>query len=297
MSSKRKNKRVEKKLQKTIYERSDTNEEMKKTRGERIRILNTLNSSLESVESDADSKKFEVVELPHKIRFRKMDEAKSGLQGKDIMKPESISDVVDNHPKWIIAASGPTTSTNTPVKSTGDISDRKNSSKKTSVQLTLTPSQTTTFSPLAFLARVSRLLERGWVLKTLVERFSTRFAELRKLNNLAFFSSKTCEDFSAMIRAQRSQSSSNRWMSWGIGSNGKYLTANVSEFHKIGKGSSLSDILEERVDKKYFLSQRLVKTLVKHRKRHKEKGQGFGMNIIAFQEASESEEVGERRTS
>jgi len=45
--------------------------------------------------------KTEVVDLPHKIRFRKLDSAKSGCQGKDVMKPDSISDVVDNHPKYV----------------------------------------------------------------------------------------------------------------------------------------------------------------------------------------------------
>ena len=41
---------------------------------------------------------------------------------------------------------------------------------------------------------------------------------------------------------------------WGISWNGRYLTAKTSEFPKTGSVCSLSDILEENPDEKYFLS-------------------------------------------
>ena len=41
---------------------------------------------------------------------------------------------------------------------------------------------------------------------------------------------------------------------WGIELNGRYLTARISEFPRIGKECSLSDILETGVPEKYFLS-------------------------------------------
>jgi hypothetical protein len=44
-------------------------------------------------------------------------------------------------------------------------------------------------------------------------------------------------------------------MNWGMTANGKCLTAKISESHRIGKECSLSDILEEQVDQKYFLSE------------------------------------------
>ena len=59
---------------------------------------------------------------------------------------------------------------------------------------------------------------------------------------------------------------------------------------------SLSEILEPEVDEKYFLSDRLVETLLKHRERHEEKGNGFGANIIACQEASGSEGADSKKT-
>ncbi len=46
---------------------------------------------------------YEIQELPYKFRFRKLDYRKSGIQGKDIMKPNAICDVIDNHPKNVIA--------------------------------------------------------------------------------------------------------------------------------------------------------------------------------------------------
>ena len=45
---------------------------------------------------------------------------------------------------------------------------------------------------------------------------------------------------------------------------------------------TLSDILEENeVSVKYYLSERYLETLRKHRKRHESKGNGFGYEIIA----------------
>ncbi len=46
-------------------------------------------------------------------------------------------------------------------------------------------------------------------------------------------------------------------------SNGKLLTASIS-FRRIGKGFSLSDILEDQVDEKYYLSEKSVKGMINH---------------------------------
>ena len=43
--------------------------------------------------------------------------------------------------------------------------------------------------------------------------------------------------------------------------NGRYLTAKDT-FHRIGNGSSLSDILEENVDEKYYLSEQQTKFIL-----------------------------------
>ena len=55
------------------------------------------------------------------------------------------------------------------------------------------------------------------------------------------------------------------WQSWGILANGKCLTVKISECHNTGKGCSLSDILEESVDERYFLSQKTVKRLMNYK--------------------------------
>ena len=152
--------------------------------------------------------------------------------------------------------------TNTPMKSIQDTSE-----KKTTIQATLKESiqriyPTSISFAQDFLAKRFRLQGRGRVSKTLVERYSSRYAELSKLKNLSYFSSKTLKDYSTMTEEERSQSSFKRWMNWGTGSNGRFLTANILESPRIGSECSLSDILEEQVDEKYFLSQELTKRLL-----------------------------------
>jgi site-specific DNA-cytosine methylase len=52
-----------------------------------------------------------------------------------------------------------------------------------------------------------------------------------------------------------------RWGNWGIGWNGNYLTAKISECPKTESEFSLLDILEENPEEKYFLSQEQVDKL------------------------------------
>lgn len=49
---------------------------------------------------------------------------------------------------------------------------------------------------------------------------------------------------------------------WGMNANGRYLTAKTSACRRTGKECSLSDILEESVDEKYFLSQQQVEKIL-----------------------------------
>ena len=51
---------------------------------------------------------------------------------------------------------------------------------------------------------------------------------------------------------------------WGTTLNGRFLTAKISESHKTGSESSLSDILqtEEEVEEKYFLSPQATQRMV-----------------------------------
>jgi hypothetical protein len=75
-------------------------------------------------------------------------------------------------------------------------------------------------------------------------------------------------------------------MGWGMMSSGRCLTANISGFPRIGRECSLSDILEERVPDKYFLSDKLLKALMEHTRR-REKGHGFGLQIHLMSEEAE----------
>ena len=59
-----------------------------------------------------------------------------------------------------------------------------------------------------------------------------------------------------------SKPSSPRLQNWGMAWNGKCLTARISEFPIIGKECSLSDILEDAVDDKYFLSEAQTKFIL-----------------------------------
>ena len=49
---------------------------------------------------------------------------------------------------------------------------------------------------------------------------------------------------------------------WGMTLNGRYLTAKISESPRIGKECTLSDILEEEVEEKYFLSNEMGQKLM-----------------------------------
>ena len=53
-----------------------------------------------------------------------------------------------------------------------------------------------------------------------------------------------------------------KWANWGTILNGNCSTQKISECPKIGKECSLSDILEEEVPEKYFLSEKATQRLL-----------------------------------
>jgi hypothetical protein len=160
-----------------------------------------------------------------------------------------------------LVVSGQTTMTSTPAKSTENTMEIKNSLKVTSEQSTLTQSPTSNFSLLDFLAKASRSQAKGKDLRTLAERYSTRLPELRVLKDLAYYFLKTSRDSSATTKDELLPKSFKRWTSWGMTSNGKCLTANISAFPRIGRECSLSDILEPNPPDKYFLSDKQTRWL------------------------------------
>lgn len=89
--------------------------------------------------------------------------------------------------------------------------------------------------------------------------------ELLNKQNLHIFSWKTSKGCSITTKGKRSPLSSNRLQNWGILSNGRCLTARVSVSHNTENESTLSDILEEYPDQKYFLSKQQTKKIIYHK--------------------------------
>ena len=128
-------------------------------------------------------------------------------------------------------------------------------------------SEASTLSPEDFLAKHLALLESEEDLKTQeVHSFLKSLASLG-FSNPAIYCSKTSKVFSITPGGRLSQPSSIRWGNWGIGWNGRYLTAKISEYPKTENGCSLLDILEENPEEKYFLSQDQVDKLLQNSRR------------------------------
>ena len=123
-------------------------------------------------------------------------------------------------------------------------------------------------------ARLSVLLEsdldsRQKILAVLSFLKSVAFSET---NEYLMFSLKTSKDFSTTMGDEPLLSSSQVLMNWGTTFNGKLLTAKILESRKIENGYSLSDILEDNPDPKYFLSDSAFqKMFLKKKKERKEK--------------------------
>jgi hypothetical protein len=124
------------------------------------------------------------------------------------------------------------------------------------------PYQNTTSSVRDFLARVSALLGSEEDLKILEAHSSLRYAESYGLKDLAIYSLRMSKDSSPTMTGIPLKPLSERWMNLGMTANGKCLTARISAFPRIGRGCSLSDILEENPDQKYFLSEKMQKWLL-----------------------------------
>ena len=77
---------------------------------------------------------------------------------------------------------------------------------------------------------------------------------------------KTLKVYYLMTAAKLSRQCLRFSPTWGMSLNGRYLTAKISESPRIGKECSLSDILEEEVDDKYFLSDDMAQKLMSNEK-------------------------------
>ena len=115
--------------------------------------------------------------------------------------------------------------------------------------------------------------------KTQEARYFMKLLGLRNKKDLDTYSLKMLEDYYSTRKEKPSTKSSVRLMNWGTFQNGKLSTANTG-FHKAGIGYSLSDILEDQVAEKYFLSEKMVKSMKAHEERHKKKGNSLRSDIV-----------------
>ena len=91
---------------------------------------------------------------------------------------------------------------------------------------------------------------------------SLNWPEWLKRRGLCIFFLKISLGSFRMTAAGRLVSSSPRFMTWGIMSNGLCLTQNILEFPNQGNGCSLSAILIPDAPEKYFLSSEMVEKLL-----------------------------------
>lgn len=91
---------------------------------------------------------------------------------------------------------------------------------------------------------------------------SLNWPEWLKRRGLCIFFLKTCLGSFRMTEAGRLVSSSPRFMTWGIMSNGLCFTANILESRNQDGGCSLSDILIPDAPEKYFLSLEQMQKLL-----------------------------------
>src|SRR5690625_1802428 len=146
--------------------------------------------------------------------------------------------------------------------------------KESGQHMTLQQSQMTIFESLEiedewmllpedFHAKLFQLLENEKDLKTLEGLYSLKSLVSPISSNHAIYSLRTSKDYSTMTTEIPSRPSSEPWMNSGMMRNGICLTLKTLEFHKTESECSLSDILEENVPEKYFLSKEATQKLLK----------------------------------
>ena len=192
-------------------------------------------------------------------------------------------------------ASGPTNGINMQAKYTKNIME--NVIPETSEQSTQVRSQTTISSVLAFL--VNHLASQGkdWDLKTPEGRCFLKSLGLSETKDPDIFSLKMLRGYLVMTKEKLSRQYLGFSPIWGMSINGKFLTARISEFPKTGRGSSLSDILEEQVDQKYFLSAKATQFLIRRSMQNKQEGRGFRARLMPVMDHSEMPEKPTSTTS
>ena len=129
-------------------------------------------------------------------------------------------------------------------------------------QLNQNECQILIYSVQDFLARHSLSPESEKDLQMQEELSFSRLPGFSKLKDPSILSLKMFPVCFRMTRGGHFAPSSVRFRNWGTMSNGKCLTARISESPSQGSGCILSDILMEDVPEKYYLSQKQMEQLL-----------------------------------
>jgi hypothetical protein len=124
------------------------------------------------------------------------------------------------------------------------------------------------------LAKTSQLLASGLALKAQEVVSSLKQQKLSMFVNPVILSLKTSKVFSQVTTGNVLRRACKRLPTLGMMVNGNYLILGGGS-PKIESGYTLSDILEENVDQKYFLSEKMVKNLKIYNDRQVENNRGF----------------------
>ena len=129
-------------------------------------------------------------------------------------------------------------------------------------QLNQNECQILIYSVQDFLARHSLSPESEKDLLTQEELSFLKLPGFLKLKDPRILSLKMFPVCFRMTKGGRFTPSSVRYLNWGTMSNGRCLTARISESPSQGSGCILSDILMEDVPEKYYLSQKQMEQLL-----------------------------------
>src|SRR5690606_6880294 len=110
--------------------------------------------------------------------------------------------------------------------------------------------------------RLFQLLGNEKALRTLEGLYSLKSLVSQISSDHAIYTLRKSQDCSTMTTEIPLRPSSESWMNSGMMRNGMCLTLKTLEFPKTEKGCSLSDILEDNVPEKYFLSSEKAAKLI-----------------------------------
>ena len=119
-----------------------------------------------------------------------------------------------------------------------------------------------TLLPADFLAKASQSQEQEKDLTIQGERCFLKVQELLPLKNLSISSSKMFPVCLTTTKAGHLKQSFVHWTNWGMMYAGRYLTAKISEYRNHEIECTLSDIIEDNVPAKYYLSRKQAEKLL-----------------------------------